>query len=171
MVGVTSKRRKGSSWSQVKRVLQNLDAKWLSGCVQSGLSSGEGLIWPVRDPIERRDPVKKGGRMVGYQTVIADHGVEDKRLLDLETEFASVLRIIGREVSTLSATIRQAWDSGELRILTKNSPAKATGAHISIVGHITREVSQTSPQNHKDDAGILPFSAKSSAHSKALCRG
>jgi hypothetical protein len=71
--------------------------------------------------------------------VIADHGVEDKRLLDLETEFASVLRIIGREGSTLSATMRQAWDSGVLRILTKNSPAKATGAHISIVGHITRD--------------------------------
>lgn len=35
--------------------------------------------------------------------------------------------------------IRQAWDSGNLRILTKNSPAKATEAHISIVGHITIE--------------------------------
>ncbi|MGA7698186.1 MAG: hypothetical protein WCB27_01145, partial [Thermoguttaceae bacterium] len=29
--------------------------------------------------------------------------------------------------------------SGTLRTLTRNSPAKATGAHISIVGHITRD--------------------------------
>ena len=139
IVGVTAKGRKGSSLSQVKLAIQEVDAQWASARVLSGLSSGEGLIWAVRDPIERRDPVKKNGRVVDYESVIADHGVEDKRLLDLETEFASVLRIIGREGSTLSATIRQAWDSGELRILNKNSPAKATGAHISIVGHITRD--------------------------------
>jgi hypothetical protein len=139
MVGVSSKARKGSSWAQVKRVFQNLDGKWMSGCVRSGLSSGEGLIWAVRDPIERRDPIKKNGRVIDYQKVIADHGVEDKRLLDLETEFASVLRIIGREGNTLSATMRQAWDTGDMSILNKNSPAKATGAHISIVGHITRD--------------------------------
>ena len=40
--------------------------------------------------------------------------------------------------STLSPVLRSAWDSGDLRTLTKSSPAVATGAHISIVGHITR---------------------------------
>jgi hypothetical protein len=60
-------------------------------------------------------------------------------LLVLESEFASVLKVIAREKNTLSAVIRQAWDRGNLEILTKNSPAKATGAHISIVGHITRD--------------------------------
>jgi Protein of unknown function (DUF3987) len=139
IVGVTAKGRKGSSLSQIKRLFSEVDPSWLSGCIQSGLSSGEGLIWAVRDPIERQEPIKKNGRIVDYQTVITDHGVEDKRLLDLETEFASVLRILGREGNTLSATVRQAWDSGVLRILTKNSPAKATDAHISIVGHITRD--------------------------------
>jgi hypothetical protein len=44
-----------------------------------------------------------------------------------------------REGNTLSALIRQAWDGGELRSLTKNSPAVATDAHISIIGHITAE--------------------------------
>ena len=34
---------------------------------------------------------------------------------------------------------REAAVSGTLRTLTRNSPAKATGAHISIVGHITRD--------------------------------
>ena len=31
------------------------------------------------------------------------------------------------------------WDTGNLRTLTKNSPAKATEAHGSIIGHITRD--------------------------------
>jgi hypothetical protein len=39
----------------------------------------------------------------------------------------------------LSAVIRRAWDKGNLSNLTKQSPARATGAHISIIGHITRE--------------------------------
>jgi len=49
------------------------------------------------------------------------------------------LRVLGRDGNTLSAIIRAAWDTGDLRTLTKNSPAKATGAHISILGHITRQ--------------------------------
>jgi uncharacterized protein DUF3987 len=35
--------------------------------------------------------------------------------------------------------IRDAWDTGDLRTLTKTSPASATGAHISIIGHITAD--------------------------------
>lgn len=50
-----------------------------------------------------------------------------------------MLRAQGREGNTLSAVIRQAWDDGNLRSLTKNSPARATGAHVSIIGHITNE--------------------------------
>lgn len=50
-----------------------------------------------------------------------------------------MLRVLAREGNTLSAVIRNAWDTGDLRILTKNSPARATGAHISIIGHITRQ--------------------------------
>ena len=56
-----------------------------------------------------------------------------------EGEFAGVLRVLAREGNTLSAVIRNAWDTGNLRTLTKNSPAVATGAHISIIGHITRD--------------------------------
>src|SRR5262249_53469023 len=39
----------------------------------------------------------------------------------------------------LSAVLRQAWESGELGTLTKNNPTRATGAHISVIGHITRD--------------------------------
>lgn len=34
--------------------------------------------------------------------------------------------------------LRDAWDSGDLRTLVKHNPLKATGAHISVIGHITR---------------------------------
>ena len=44
---------------------------------------------------------------------------------------------MARDGNTLSAIIRDAWDRGDLRSMTKNSPAVATGALISIVAHIT----------------------------------
>ncbi len=138
LVGETAKGRKGSAWGQVRREFRELDPTWDGKQVLSGLSSGEGLIWAVRDPIERQDPIKEKNRVVGYETVIVDHGIDDKRLLVLEPEFASVLRIMGRQGNTLSPLIRQAWDSGNLRVLTKNNPARATGAHISAIAHITR---------------------------------
>ena len=46
---------------------------------------------------------------------------------------------MARDGNTLSVSIRQAWDTGDLRTMTKNSPARATDAHVSIVGHITRD--------------------------------
>jgi hypothetical protein len=70
---------------------------------------------------------------------VADPGVEDKRLFVVEPEFANVLKQTERQGNTLSAVLRQGWETGNLRSLTKNSPARATGAHISIVGHITDE--------------------------------
>jgi hypothetical protein len=45
---------------------------------------------------------------------------------------------MGREGNTLSPIIRQAWDGDRLRTLTKNNPTRATGAHVSIIGHITK---------------------------------
>ena len=139
LVGVSSKGRKGTSWGQIRRVLEGVDPEWSRGRVQSGLSSGEGLIWAVRDQIEKQQPVKERGRVVEYQSVVEDPGVSDKRLLAMEPELASTLRVMGRDGSTLSPLIRQAWDTGDLRVLTKNTPAVSTGAHIAIVGHVTRD--------------------------------
>ena len=132
LVGDSSKARKGTSWGYIIRLLKEVAPNWTSRCVQSGLSSGEGLIWAVRDPSERTE-------QVGKHRAAPDAGVEDKRLLVTETEFAKTLKLMGREGNILSTVIRQAWDCGDLRTLTKNSPAKATGAHISILGHITAQ--------------------------------
>ena len=126
LVGDTAKARKGTSFGHVRSVVQQADQEW-PGLI-GGLSSGEGLIHAVRDG---RLGTKKG------TPVVVDEGVEDKRLLVVEGEFASVLRVGQREGNTLSPIIRTAWDTGDLRTMTKNSPEKATGAHITILGHIT----------------------------------
>ncbi len=139
LVGETSKGRKGTAFGQVRGISRMADPEWESERIKSGLSSGEGLIWAVRDRIEKTEPIKERGRVVGYQQVVTDEGVSDKRLLVYESELALVLKIQGREGNTLSALIRQAWETGTLRTLTKNTPAVATDAHISIVGHITKQ--------------------------------
>jgi Protein of unknown function (DUF3987) len=140
LVGVTAKGRKGTSLGQIKSVFESVDPEWAAPGthIVSGLSSGEGLIWNVRDAIEKRKPVRKNGHVTDYETIIEDDGVSDKRLFVVEAEFASPLRVMARDGNTLSAVLRDAWDTGDLRTLTKNSPAQATGGHISVIGHVTR---------------------------------
>jgi hypothetical protein len=139
VVGDTSKARKGVSRGLSQRVFAAVDADWADRCITSGLSSGEGLIWAVRDAIEKQQPIKEGGRVVDYQTVVEDPGVVDKRLLVIEPELASTLKVMSREGNTLSAVVRQAWDGQTLQTITKGSPARATAPHISVIGQITRD--------------------------------
>jgi hypothetical protein len=138
LVGRTSKGRKGTSWGQVLRLFELVLGEWRGRCIQSGLSSGEGLKWAVRDPVRRLERVKEKGQ-VRYVETEADPGVADKRLLAYESEFASVLKQTERQGNTLSVVLRQGWDTGDLGTLTKNDPTKATGAHISNVAHTTVE--------------------------------
>jgi hypothetical protein len=137
IVGETSKGRKGSSTARIQSLFQRADPEWADRHIEhGGLSSGEGLIWAVRDPIEK---LVKDVKSKEYKKEIVDEGVQDKRLLVIESEFAGTLKIMGREGNSLSAVIRQAWDSGKLSSLVKNSSARATDAHISIIGHVSRE--------------------------------
>jgi hypothetical protein len=139
MVGASGKSRKGTSESRARSILAGCDPEWAANRVLGGLSSGEGLIWAVRDPIWKRDPIRERGRVTSYQDIEADPGVSDKRLHVFESEFASVLRQLDRQGNILSTVIRQAFDTGNLRTMPKNSPAVSTGAHVSILGHITEE--------------------------------
>lgn len=132
IVGETSKARKGTSWGRVREIFSRA-AEWPN--VVDGLSSGEGLKWAVRDRMTKIEHDAKGFT----NEVETDPGVADKRLLVVEAEFAQVLRQAARTGNTLSATIRGAWDSGNLRTLTKHDPITATGAHICIIGHITAD--------------------------------
>jgi len=118
LVGDSSRARKGSSWDHVRRLITTAEAT-ITARILTGLSSGEGVIWAVRDP-QAQDP-----------------GASDRRLLVIEPEFVTVLKAASREISTLSPTLRSAWDGRPLAILTRTAPARATDAHISIIAHIT----------------------------------
>ncbi len=57
LVGATSKGRKGSSWGHIRELFKRADPEWADNRLLGGLSSGEGLIWSVRDPIQKAVPV------------------------------------------------------------------------------------------------------------------
>jgi hypothetical protein len=120
LVGDTAKARKGSSFDHVARLLTDADPAFQAR-LSTGLSSGEGLIWAVRDPAG------------------PDPGAPDPRLLIIEPEFATVLKATGRDISTLSPVLRSAWDARPLALLTRTAPARSSAAHISIIGHITAQ--------------------------------
>jgi hypothetical protein len=50
----------------------------------------------------------------------------------VESEFAGALTVARRDGNILSRVLRDAWDRGDLATLTKSSPARATGAHVSL---------------------------------------
>ncbi len=131
VVGSSSRSRKGESLNSAKRPLVDADPEWAKS-VAPGLSSGEGLIFHLRDPVVEID--EDGNER------IVDAGVADKRLLVVETEFAAVLKQFTRRGNVLSPILRAAWDaSSPLRTLTKNQPLRATGAHVSLIAHCTPE--------------------------------
>jgi hypothetical protein len=132
LVGESAKARKGTSLGRVRSVVKAADETWNGDRIKSGLSSGEGLINEVRDPVEKWNAKEK-------QSETVDPGVTDKRLAIIEPEFAGALSVAERHGNTLSPLIRRAWDGDKLQTLTKNSPLSATGAHISIIGHITED--------------------------------
>lgn len=125
LVGNTSKARKGTSFEYGERLFQVLDPHWMR---VSGLSSGEGLIWSVRDPVIHTS---------GKKIVDVDEGVIDKRLLVFESELASTLHMMERTGNTLGDVMKNAWDGRPLGTLTKKEPTRATGAHVSVVAHVT----------------------------------
>jgi hypothetical protein len=139
LVGTTSKARKGTSWGHIRRLFEQADVEWERKRIAPGLSSGEGLIWAVRDAIEKKKTSRGTSRGTESETEGEDEGITDKRLLVTEEEFSSPLRVMERAGNNLSAVVRDAWGRGDLQMLTKNSPARATGAHVSILGHVTRE--------------------------------
>ena len=137
IVGDTAKGRKGTSADLVKAALEEASLGVKLPRVVGGMVSGEGLIYHVRDALPKAE--QTGGKGASKQPQAQDTlGVTDKRLLILESEFGAVLNVMRREGNTLSPVVRMAWDSKPLGTLAKNSPNQATGAHVSIIGHITQ---------------------------------
>ena len=122
LVGASSRGRKGTSWGHVQALFERAQPPgWTAEhFVPGGLSSGEGIIWAVRDPVISRD--KKTG-----EETETDPGVRDKRLLVVEAEFATVLRQFERVGNTLSATLRSLWDRGDRPVPDQEQPGQDDG--------------------------------------------
>src|SRR5207302_6658166 len=86
LVGETAKGRKGTAWGRVRQIMEVADPDWVGERVHSGLSSGEGVIWAVRDAIKHFERSGKGAGAERVEVTV-DPGVADKRLYILESEF------------------------------------------------------------------------------------
>lgn len=126
IVGQSAKGRKGTSEAWPTDLLWHADEHWAKNCRAGKLASGEALVWALRDAIFG---------IVDGEPQCTDEGVEDKRLLIIESEFSAILKIAAKEQNTLSDQLRDAWDGKDLHNKNKGSPCMATGAHVSIVAH------------------------------------
>lgn len=150
--GKSGKARKGTAETTAREVFRRADAvlrrqqgtKNVLRFHDGGLSTGEGLAWAIRDPVEG-DEKGKG----------ADAGVIDKRLVVVEPELANVLAQVKREGNTLSATLRNLWDGRDLEPLTKTSQTRASHPHVVVMGHITGFELRTKASDNDAANGLL----------------
>lgn len=118
-VGSTAAGRKGTARAEVEPVFREAGATVLDRVV-SGLQSGEAVVHSIRDA--------KG----------KDEGEPDKRLILFEAELGRLFKVAGRDGSTVSAVLREAWDSPRvLQTASKHFGEKATEPHGALLGHIT----------------------------------
>ena len=121
IIGATGTGRKGTGKDDILdvfKVASQFSDKWSRYRIKGGLSSGEGIIGQFVEPED--EPNK----------------VIDKRLMIVESELSRTFKVMNRPDNTLSEVLRQGWEAGELRVLTKK-PVEVSGAHLSIIGHIT----------------------------------
>jgi hypothetical protein len=103
LVGETGAGRKGTSLRAIRGLLKEIDPEWDKNCVHKGIQTGEALISTIRD-----DKViinKKGKRDPdsGQVPTMIQSGVNDKRMLIVEEEFARFLGVGLRKGNPLSA--------------------------------------------------------------------
>jgi hypothetical protein len=142
LAGASGSGRKGTSLGPGRVVVGGADPPWAGSRIANGLVSGEGLIYHIRDAASEESSGGSSWKVVAAPKV-KDAGVADKRLFCVETELGALLTAIHRQGSTLSHVLRAAWDGQKLQSLSKNQPVTATGAHVSLVGHITPEELRT----------------------------
>lgn len=132
IVGKTAKARKGTSEyfpALIFDLVENNNSSSIKKLRihKGGLSSGEGLANALKDDPTESDAKKE----------LDSCFTSDKRMLVIESEFASLLGMFKRTGNILSTTLRSMWDGGDLGQLTKKDPIKATNHHCTIIGHIT----------------------------------
>lgn len=116
LVGDSSSGRKGTAASIGRDVMSVAYPGW-ERLVVTGLGSGEGLVAHLKTRSEETP---------------ADH-----RALVLETEFGRLLTVMGREGSTLSPVIRDAWDGSAIGRFIARDQSLVTWHHVGITAHVT----------------------------------
>ena len=126
-VGDTSS-GKGVAKDRVTAIFRAVDPEWARH-KGGGISSGEGLLHVIRDAVYA---MRKG------VLEMTDPGVEDKRQMAEETEFARVLTVMKRDGNSISELMREAWDCNELlQSKVRHLPLAVTNGFISVLAHIT----------------------------------
>lgn len=134
IIGKTGSGRKGTSLGEARSFARSWSS-YATGYVRtrvvSGLSSGEGLLAALGAA------PAAGGK--DDQTTDPAHEpiAADGKLTVTESEFARVLAAAKRDGNTLGPILRQLWDEGEAAILTRQAPLKVSGAHVTVVAHVT----------------------------------
>ncbi|WP_460407459.1 DUF3987 domain-containing protein [Actinophytocola sediminis] len=132
LIGHTGSGKKGTAWGATKTVLTAADTEFVACNIHSGLSSGEGLatVFATDDT----DNDTGGSARRSRPARLLPDG--DLRLLAYEPEWASVMARMKREGNTLSATLRAAWEGGNLSTLNVDARVARRG-HVGILAHIT----------------------------------
>ncbi|SHN24921.1 DUF3987 domain-containing protein [Streptomyces yunnanensis] len=129
LIGETGDGRKGTAADRALEVMERVNPRFFEKNTTSTLNSGEGLISSVRDGMDEEEIARReeNGQRV-------DYGVDDKRLLVMSTEFATIMQ--KTHGSTLGPVLRDAWDGKTLNNHSTDALV-ATKPHITVMGHVT----------------------------------
>lgn len=133
LCGSTGSSKKGTSFSDVKWFFDKYWPEFTHSRLKTGVNSGEGLINCIRDKIISIEKDKTGKEI----EVIKDQGALSKIVLFLEPELSRLLKAGKREGSTVTETIRNAWDQVPLEINTSQRSIRSTDYNVSLIAHIT----------------------------------
>jgi len=114
LVGDSSSGRKGTAGSVARDVMDAAYPDW-SSLIVAGLGSGEGLVSHLKKCEQR-----------------GEH-----RALVMESEFGRLLTVMGREGSTLSPIVRDAWDGVPMGRFLARDQDLVRYHHVGVVAHVT----------------------------------
>ncbi|MES2210085.1 MAG: bifunctional DNA primase/polymerase [Chloroflexota bacterium] len=114
LVGDSSTGRKGTAGSIAREVMNRAYPEW-SQLIVAGLGSGEGLVGYLKTNEKQGEP----------------------RALVMESEFGRLLTVMGREGSTLSPMVRDAWDGVPIGRILAREQSIVHSHHVGVIAHIT----------------------------------
>jgi hypothetical protein len=114
LVGDSSTGRKGTAGSIAREVMNRAYPDWAS-LIVAGLGSGEGLVSYLK----------------------AHETLGEPRALVMESEFGRLLTVMGREGSTLSPVVRDAWDGVPMGRVLAREQSIVHSHHVGVVAHVT----------------------------------